>query len=524
MNKSAAIAIIAVLVVAVLAGAGLLLSFSARHSRSSGNNFDVIADYQNASPGRGLVRLPYPFFGAGGVGSSKLSSNPQLLSLLLSSGIAWTRVEAQLPLVFPTPSSMRSPDYSSIDAELQAATSAGFSHIIILVDYTPPWLINDTGFPCLTAAHYPPSNFTEWGELASMIVQHIYSKFNLPSYYIEIWNEPDAAKFLCVNPSEREATYFSIFKAAAVAISNEVNSSRVILGGPALANPVRDAKMIYDFVHDEEIAGYIGFVSYHQYSLASSNDTWLGNQESVLQAEQSPITGYAAVYINISNIVHHGLQPDPANTPVFITEYNSNAVLPGCCGNSPVYAPLYNALVVSDLFQTVRMNGSDGSLPAGIIYFTLSSPTTGACMFGTWDAQMDCSTSGPIQPYPSFYLYQLIASSNYLGVAQGSYLPAYSTKLSNLTLTFLPLLSDKSFSLVIVNPYQNSVKNVSILFKNLALQTCPARAWVYTIVNSSSNESIESSQLQTASNSQGCSVVMSQVPGYSVLAISLPRG
>jgi Glycosyl hydrolases family 39. len=139
--------------------------------------------------------VPKPFFGVGGLGDPGLGSNPEVISALTEAGFGWTRLEASLSLVFPQ--GANNPRFSNLDYVLQKATEAGIRNIILLIDYTPTWLANQSDYPCRSVSHYPPSNFTEWGELAAEVAKHVQSNFHFDSIYYEIWNEPDASIFLC---------------------------------------------------------------------------------------------------------------------------------------------------------------------------------------------------------------------------------------------------------------------------------------------------------------------------------------
>jgi len=258
--------------------------------------------------------IPSPFFGVGGLGNPGLGSNPDVISALTEAGFGWTRLEASLNLIFPQ--GANNPQFSNLDYVLQEATKAGIKNIILLIDYTPTWLANQSDYPCRSVSHYPPSNFTEWGELAAEVAKHVQSNFHFNSIYYEIWNEPDASFFLCTPPSVREATYFSIFHYAAEAILSEAYAANIAVGGPVLANPVRDIQMIYDFVHNPQTAPYIGFVSYHQYTISGLPDSW-DNENSVYHQMQNSSSGYAAIYEQIAKIVHSGTQPNASSTPIY---------------------------------------------------------------------------------------------------------------------------------------------------------------------------------------------------------------
>ncbi len=463
--------------------------------------------------------IPSPFFGVGGLGNPGLGSNPEVMAALTEAGFGWTRLEASLNLIFPQ--NANSPQFSNLDYVLQKAESAGIRNIILLIDYTPAWLANQSNYPCRSISHYPPSNYTEWGQLAAEVASHVQSNFHFNSIYYEIWNEPDASIFLCTPPTVREATYFNIFHYAAKAIKSIANGANVFVGGPVLANPIRDIQMIYDFVHNPQTAPYVGFVSYHQYTIAGLPDSW-DNENSVYHQMQNSSSGYAAIYEQVAKIVHSGEQPDASSTPIFISEFNTNTVGGDCCGNSPIYAPLFNALFVVDLLDSVYSPSGDHSLPRGFTYFTLSSPVTGACMFGSWDQAMDCSilSSPPPTPYPSFYPYMLIGGKNYLDLQDANYLATYVNS-SLLNVWVLAFSTPSGKSILLVNAGSITYNQVGILVK-LSGSVSVSRADVYNLVASTTNDSFQKNNIPVISQANVVYVENLTLPAYTVVGISIP--
>ena len=465
--------------------------------------------------------VPNPFFGVGGLGIPSLGSNTEVISYLTEAGFGWTRIEASLNLIFPQ--GPNDPQFSNLDYALQKASDAGIRNMIILIDYTPTWLANQSSYSCRSVSHYPPSNFTEWAELAAEVARHVQSNFHFSSVYYEIWNEPDASIFLCTPPSVREATYFNIFHYAAKAILSEAPAPNISVGGPVLANPIRDIQMIYDFVHNPQTAPYVGFVSYHQYAIPGLPDSW-DNENSVYHQMQSPSSGYAAIYERIAKMVHSGAQPDASSTPIFISEFNTNTVGGDCCGNSPIYAPLFSALFVADLLDSVYSQYGDHSIPRGFTYFTLSSPVTGACMFGSWDTAMDCSIlkSPPPEPYPSFYPYLLIGGKNYLDLQDANYLAAsVNSSLPNVWVLAFSTANGKS--MLLVNAGSITYSQVTILVKQ-AFSASASRANVYDLVASPANDSIQSNNIPVYSQANASYIENLTLPAYAVVGITIPSG
>jgi hypothetical protein len=106
----------------------------------------------------------------------------------------------------------------------------------------------------------------------------------------------------------------------------------------------------------------------------------------------------------------------------YITEYNTNwAFFKDCCRNDATYAPLFNALYVTDLLDSVY-NGV-ARVSAQMDYFA-GSAYPWFCMIGVEDSNSDCLYSvGAIPvPYPQYYVYDLIGSPHYLGLSAGGFM------------------------------------------------------------------------------------------------------
>jgi len=510
---------IAIGVIAVVLIAAIYIDYFQRTTPPLPKNvYSVVVSFQT---GINSYAIPSPFFGVGGIGNPGLGSNPKVISALTEAGFGWTRLEASLNLIFPQ--SANNPEFSNLDYALHKAMDAGIRNIILLIDYTPTWLANQSDYPCRSVSHYPPSNFTEWGELAAEVAKHVQSNFHFDSIYYEIWNEPDASIFLCTPPHVRESTYFNIFHYAAKAILSEAYATNIAVGGPVLANPVRDIQMIYDFVHNPQTAPYVGFVSYHQYTISGLPDSW-DNENSVYHQMQNSSSGYAAIYEKIAKIVHSGAQPNASSTPIFISEFNTNTVGGDCCGNSPIYAPLFNALFVVDLLNSVYSQSGDHSIVRGFTYFTLSSPVTGACMFGSWDTAMDCAVlkSPAPKPYPSFYPYLLIGGKNYLDLQDANYL-ATSVNSSLLNVWVLAFSTASGKSILLVNAGSITYSQVMILVKQ-SVSTSVSRANVYDLVASTTNDSFQISNIPVYSQANLIYVENITLPAYTIVGITIPLG
>src|SRR5258708_27245711 len=61
----------------------------------------------------------------------------------------------------------------------------------------------------------------------------------------------------------------------------------------------------------------------------------------MLPLMEDPIAGVAALFENVSSIVHKGKQPNAQSTPIFIDEYNTTTSSIDCCRNDKTFAPLW---------------------------------------------------------------------------------------------------------------------------------------------------------------------------------------
>ena len=128
------------------------------------------------------------------------------------------------------------------------------------------------------------------------------------------------------------------------------------------------------FLHDSTTAPYVDFVSFHQYFGGPSGlgVTWDKDTPSLYDDTQNVSTGAFGDYKRVEAIVAAGAQPGGASTPIYITEYNTNwAFFQDCCKNNPTYAPLFNALYLTDLLDSVY-NGV-AHIPNKVHYFAGSA-------------------------------------------------------------------------------------------------------------------------------------------------------
>ncbi len=345
--------------------------------------------------------------------------------------------------------------------------------------------------------------------------------------YYEIWNEPDGITFLCVpandpNPDQTRMTeYKAIYAAAAPRMKQQAQQDHMLIqvGGPALAVPrLHASTWLPALINDPTVAPYIDFISYHNYFRIKQADTW----SNMLSLMQDPIAGVAALFENVSAIVHKGKQPNAQSTPIFIDEYNTTTSSIDCCRNDKTFAPLWNALFLTDLLNAVNDTSSPygpaHAFPSGFAYFTAvpQSPSTSHfCLFGTWDSAMDCAQNGSIQPYPQYYTYQLFGDSHFCDMTNGGYITkAVVGKPAGLvTSGFYTSTKD---NVLIVNTSGSAYTQLTIALQNPGL-TLPT-ASVYTL--NASYPQIATSSATLSAVSGGYTVTIS-VPAYSTVALSL---
>jgi dienelactone hydrolase len=473
---------------------------------------DLVADFG----ARRNPRYPIPA-GMFGAGFSVLATKqPAMLTLLDQAGLTATRLDSNIPQVFATPTA----DWSKIDGLIQSIAQGGL-HPIVILDYTPAWLQpqpNPCG-PSVSSSHAPPRDLAQWADLTAQYVRHFDQSFPGVVQDYEIWNEPDGPTFFCAaDNAARLSTYLALYAATAPKLraQAQADGATIRIGGPALANPVGHGETwLTRLVHDPRTAPFVDFVSYHHYLAGISTATWDTTTPSLLSLTQDAHTGIAAVFEALTNVVHAGAQPKAATTPLYLDEYNTSAggLALGCCRNDPRYAPLWNALVVGDLLNAAYHGAA---APGRIVYFTTSYPQGGFCLFGVWNAAMDCAIrNGTPQPYPQYYAYELIAGTSFLGLAQGGAL-ADSVTSDQAALQVAAFYTATGDDVLIVNPTGNNFARLTVLLKNAGFATATARAFLLN----PSNAQIAAQPLALATQDTDYAAVV-DVPAHSVVAVAL---
>ncbi len=455
--------------------------------------------------------VPADAFGSGRVETLQTQSD---MALIKAAGITVSRTYAQIPTTYAT----QTPNWKLIDGYISNLQTAGIKPILQIA-FTPAWLQPNPN-PC-GAGNYsvPPTDLNAWAQIAAAYVAHMDAKFPGFVQDYEIWNEPDAGS-LCTSKNHLQ-TYISIYAAAAPVMKQQAAADGVSIriGGPALASATA-TNWITTLLSTSTTAPYVDFVSYHQYLFGQQNlnvswDNYTG-YSSVYQRTQDPALGAVAYYSKVAAWVKAGQQPLGAKTPIYIDEFNTNwAFFADCCRNDAVYAPVWNALYISDLLNSVY--SGTPAVPNKLVYFATNAYPY-FCLLGTQDANMDCqySIGATGQTYPQYYTYQLLAAPSYLGLQSGGYLAASVTPpAGGGGLVVTAFYNPSQDAILITNPTGTDFSQVQVSLQNTGY-TAP-QATLYGIVNGSS---ITSSSLSLSP--QGANFTANiAVPRYSVQAISL---
>jgi hypothetical protein len=441
------------------------------------------------------------------------------LQAMKAAGFSGVRLLSLLPEIFET----RTPNWTRIDPTISLLQSAGLDPILEIT-YTPPWLVPLVS-GCTQNYKMPPNDLTSYAQIAASIVAHMEQNFPGFVKEYEIWNEPDLGSF-CVSPNTndaRRAKYINLFAAVAPAMKAEAAKYgvQIKIGGPATVTGAY-SNWVPGLTTDSRTAPYLDFVSYHHYitgqAEARNGMTWdstvEGGPRPLYDRMQDPSGGAAALFKSFANLVAKGTQPNASSTPSYLDEYNDNWWFgPTCCRSDPRYAPVFNALYISDLLNSVF----DGSANTpGKIYYYSASAFPYFCLFGQIDAAMDCANVAA-QPYPQFYALKLIAADTHLGIKEGGYiaksiLPRAGTAGLAATAFYTPSRN----SILITNPTSTAFTQVKVFANNPGFSNANATLFVLN----QSYPQIRSEALALTATSQGLSATI-DVPPYSVVGIAI---
>ena len=428
-------------------------------------------------------------------------------NLLTQAGVTVARLNGQIPSVFAT----QTPDWTKIDPYVASIQAAG-QKVMLQITSTPPWLLPDPN-PCGAGVDVAaPSDPVKWGQMAASYVAHMDATFPGIVTDYEIWNEPNASG-LC-GPDHLKS-YMTLFAAAAPLMKAQAatDGAAIRVGGPATAGfqPTWATAMLTDATTKDSI----DFISYHQYMFDKSNlqvqwDTYNGNVSMYQQVQDSGASAQAVYKKAYATVKAAG-----ANTPIYITEYNTNwAFFKDCCRNDPTYAPVWNALYVTDLLDTAYLGLA---VPDKLIYFA-SSAYPWICMIGVLDPNLDClySPNSVAQPYPQYYTYQLLSSRPYLGLVDGGYMAkTVAPPVGGGGLAVTAFYTASKNAILITNPTAAHYAQIPVSLQNLGFGA--PKATLYQIVNGAL---INSTSLALTPQTSGYTVTI-DIPPYSVQGIAI---
>lgn len=475
-----------------------------------------------------------------------LPSGPNRTTVV-QGGFTAARYRLQFQTLFPGPLSSSPPSWSLLNSDMAKLKAAGVTTVIMEIVNTPVFL-KPSPLRCAAWETSVPSSFSGWGQLAAMVVNHMDINFpNLARYY-EIWNEPNTAALCSANQA---ADYISIYAAAAPAIKQQLqadakanpvlNLQPIFVGGPATAGlpgAFVGSTSSTDLLTNSQTASNVDFFSYHRYFGTNLNIshgmTWdipTSTTPSLLDLTTGS-GGAQAYFLDAYRDVAASTTPLKSKTPIFYDEYNDDwQLVPDCCRNSLAYSPIFNGLVVAQLLDSVYHGAT--TVPSNMIYFAAAQQNM--CILGIIDSAMDCSKAGAgaqAQPYPQWYIYNLIFNPSYLDLVIGGHM---ATSITPVTLTSDTNTGDGGLyatafytkttdSVLIINTSSSSFKGVTLQINNSGLSSPTGTLYTINQANPGSMTNgvahISSWPATTISASGGVQATF-DLPPYSVLAISL---
>lgn len=475
---------------------------------------DVSVDF--GSRATTLTAISPDFFGAERMESLHNTAD---LDLVKAGGIRYARLYAQIPSVFPENST---PNWRAIDFIIQKVSDSGM-HLMLQMVQTPPWLLPN---PNLCGTGNPtamPTDLNAWASLATQYVKHMDETFPGVVTDYEIWNEPNTTALCSLN---RPVDYMKLYAAVAPMMraqaAEDAQASGLPpakIGGPATSG--LQAGWVSEMLSDPVISQNIDFISYHDYlfnnlQTGAQWDTYNG-VDSVYQRTQDSGAGPMHAYVSASRLVAAGKQPEGKNLPIYNTEYNLNwQFAKNCCANDPTLSPAWNSMYVADMLNSIY-NGAF-TAPGHMVYFAATALPY-FCLVGEIDPNMDCAyPDGSVpQPYPQYFVYQLLGAANYLDLQDGGFMAkSISPGTDGNGLVVTAFYTKNLDAVVLINPNQDTLSNVVLNLNNTGVPA--AQATLYQIVN---GQSIQSSSVNLQ-NSTGTSYTTTVTIGpYSVQAIAL---
>jgi hypothetical protein len=337
----------------------------------------------------------------------------------------------------------------------------------------------------------------------------------------EIWNEPNTIAFCVPSSANRLTEYLNLYRAAAPAMRAQIKAdgSTARVGGPATAG--MQSAWVSAMLADPVISQNIDFMAYHDYmnnnlQLGAQFNTYNGTT-SVYQKSQNTGNGPLDVYLYATRLVAAGKQPQGKNLPIYNSEYNLDwDYAKNCCSNDFTYAPVWNGMYIADVLNSVYVGAPN--TPGHMVYFAATAHPY-FCLVGEIDANMDCTypTGSAPQPYPQYFLYQLLGSSNYLGLESGGYMAqSISPGIEGNGLVVTAYYTANLDAVVLINPTADTLTNVPVSIANTGLT--PASGTLYQIVDGRSIQSSSISLNSAGGTSYSTTVTLQP---YSVQAISI---
>jgi Glycosyl hydrolases family 39/Cep192 domain 4 len=469
----------------------------------------ITADF--GSRANNTAPVPPDIFGYGR-GESLVSTDQR--NLLTDAGVTVSRMSAQIFNVFKSGST---PDWTKIDPWIATVQAAG-QHAILQLNQSPTWLQPTTGL-CAGNSFAAPTDVNAWVQIVVQYVQHMDATFPGVVSDYEIWNEPNATG-MCTTANHLN-TYLALYAAAAPAMKAQAaqDGKTIRIGGPVLSG--YSLLWLSNLLTNPGTAPYVDFISYHQYffgqgQLQAQWDAYTGFV-SLYEAAQDASNGAVATYTKFVAQAAAGKQPGGAQTPIYVTEYNDNwAFFNTCCRNDPTYAPLFNALYLTDMLNSVY-SGSP-RVPGNIDYFA-GSAYPWFCLIGHPDTNSDClnSVGASLSPFPQYYAFQLIASPQYLGLSAGGYMAkSMSAPTGGGGLATTAFYTSTKDAVVVINPTSTPYSQITVTLANPGLSG--TQGTLYQIVNGAQ---VSTTPISFSTQGSGLSTTIS-VPPYSVQAVSLP--
>ena len=322
--------------------------------------------------------------------------------------------------------------------------------------------------PAVHSQHLP--NVSEWAQIAASYVAHFDSKFPGVVQDYEIWNEPNATG-MCATVNQM-STYMNIYATAAPAMKAQAaqDGATIRIGGPVLSG--YSQLWISTLLTNASTAPYVDFVSYHQYIFGQSQleAKWdrYTDVPSLYEMTQDPsVRAPLRITTRLWPKSHLASNQGGAKTPVYVTEYNSNwAFFKDCCRNDSTYAPVWNALYVTDMLDSVY-NGS-AHVPDKLYYFA-GNAYPYFCLIGVHDTNMDCSVFGGCNAGPLSAVLRLSAlrGDRLSRIGRGGYMAkSISTPTGGGGLATTAFFTSTQDSVVIINPTSTSYPQISVTFAN----------------------------------------------------------